>query len=316
MKRIFEVGQAGGACWGVERAMNSAFGVRRMVDRNGGGEVVVLGRLVHNDDAIAELTKKGVGEIKHDYEGAGKHVIITAHGLDPRIMARVGKVALSVNDQTCPIVRLQHEAALELKGQNRKMVLIGKQKPHPEVDGTKGVLKGKVVVIEDVTQVRSIPYDFDDPIGVVAQTTFDPLKVGTILTVMRESFRNVVYIKTTCSDITSKLVEIRERAIFSDLVIVLSGHDSENGNNMRETAVSLGKQTIFIPNQEKLVECSLQGSSRIFLTAAASTLNPQIEAVKGKLKTWGWEEVEPPGPKMTKEERAKRTAGQAAGRFF
>lgn len=314
MKRIFEVAASAGPCWGVERAINSARGIHARIQQNGGGEVAVFGELVHNPNSTRQLQAIGIEEVRRIAEAYGKHVIITAHGLDPRIRQELEGCALSVEDATCPIVKSLHTEALRLKGDGRKMVLIGRLKPHPEVRGTKGVLNDEVEVIEDETQVRGLPFDAGDPIGVVAQTTFSPLKVASIIEVMKLRFQNVVYAETTCSDVTSKLLEVLERARFFDLTIVLSGENSENGRNIMETAKLSGRRVLFILDHKEIHWESIRNMHRILITTAASTLQPDIDAVAKKLKGWGWKEVKSKGPVMSKEDRARMAARQAAGK--
>lgn len=316
MKKTVEVAASAGPCWGVERAINTALGIHAKLQKNGGGKMAAFGELVHNPNSIQHLRDVGISEIGSVSEAEGKHVFVTAHGIDPVQLAELKSVSLSTEDTTCPIVQLLHEKALGLKTQGRRMVLIGRSKEHPEVKGTIGVLGGQVRLIGDEPQVQDLlrHYDADDPIGVIAQTTFSRLKVISIIEVMKLHFKNVVYEETTCSDVTSKLLEVMERAVNYDLTIVLSGENSENGRTIMETAKLSGRKVLFILDQRAIRWETVQNMNKILITTAASTLQPDIDAALKKLKGWGWKEVKPKGPALSKEDRARNAARQAAGK--
>ena len=306
--------QTAAQCWGVKRARNRARIFNQRLKREGNrNELVALGEVVHNTRSVDSIMAEGIGTINHVEEADGKNVITSAHGIDPRLMDVLRMVAYDIEDTTCPIVIAQHEAAVKLQiEQGRKMILIGKRPNHPEILGTIGVLNDKVILIRDETQIRQITYKVDDPIGVIAQTTLDPRKVATILTMIERVFGDVVYLPTTCDDITFKIQEIRDLAPLFDLVIVVSGPKSENGGTLRETVVEMGKPCVFILDPEELRIKSVKDSRRILVTGSASTMIEDVNEVGCKLTDWGWPEKKSQfNPQLSAEYRYRISARQA-----
>ncbi len=244
-------------------------------------------------------------------------IVITAHGRDPKDIKKLQEAGFTVLDKTCPIVRVQHRRALMLMQEHgRQMVLVGTRKPHPEVEGTIGILNGKVWVVESEDQIESLRLDPQKPIGVVAQTTYDPRVVARVVSALKRRYHNVVYSPTVCDDISIKIADILEYAKWADTFIVISDARSSNGNHLRETAESTGKKVIFILDQKGLKLEMLTRSSRVIITAAASTFDEDIQGVTKKLLEWGWVLKNLKGPKRTKAERARISAMQAAGRHL
>lgn len=280
----FTLAETAGFCWGVKRAIQGAEGKRKNKNEN----IYVLGRLVHNADVVSGLEKKGIHIIEDIAEAERKTLVITAHGRDPKDIARA-KTKASVLDMTCPIVKDQHKAALALKHDGYRMVLIGmRSKSHPEVEGTVGVLDGEVTVVESVEDVKCIRYGSEEPVGVIAQTTFNQEIVFQILEQIRKKYRNVKYDPTICDDISKKQEELRMRGGDFDTVIVVGDKKSANSTHLAEIAErELHKKTLFILNESELDVRALRDSERIFVTAGASTPPSSIEGVVKRLEGIG-----------------------------
>jgi 4-hydroxy-3-methylbut-2-enyl diphosphate reductase len=290
---VFALAQTAGFCWGVKRAIQGAEGKRK----NKNEELYVLGRLVHNADVVSRLQKKGIHIIEKIEEAQGKPLVITAHGRDPKDIRRA-RALTRVLDMTCPIVKDQHKAAVDLKNAGYKMVLIGmRSKSHPEVEGTVGVLEGEVTVVESVTDVDRIQYSPATPIGVIAQTTFNEDLVFKILGEIKKRYSDVKYEPTICDDISKKQDELRMRGGEYDTVIVVGDKKSANSTHLAEIAErELEKKTLFILNETELNLSALRGSKKIFVTAGASTPSFSIEGVINKLEGIGGRMEESLGP--------------------
>ena len=102
----------------ITRASNIGFcmGVRRAIDiildvagKQGGVET--LGALVHNEQVLGKLAERGVRIINDASEIRGDTVVISAHGVGPRVTAGLEARGLSVIDTTCPFVKRAQVAA-------------------------------------------------------------------------------------------------------------------------------------------------------------------------------------------------------------
>jgi (E)-4-hydroxy-3-methyl-but-2-enyl pyrophosphate reductase len=281
----YMLAKTAGFCWGVERAINGVAGKRKKF----GEPLQVLGQLVHNRDAVRSLEEQGITVIETIEEAQGVNITITAHGRDPKDIARARSISSDVLDMTCPIVKDQHLAALRLKAEGRKMILVGmRSRPHAEVAGTVGVLENEVYLIESVEQIDGIPYDSDCMIGVIAQTTFDEAKVLRIVEAIRLQFPDTMFISTLCDDITAKQEELRRSGPAFDTVIVVGDSKSANTIHLVEIARDdLHLHTIFVLNESELTSEALHKAQRIFITAGASTPAVSITGIIKKLQAFG-----------------------------
>lgn len=281
----FAVAKSAGFCWGVRRAVFGAENLRKKVGEN----IYVLGELVHNRDQVNDLEKQGIFITRTIENAHGKHLLITAHGKDPKEIERAQKTAKRVVDMTCPIVKRQHENALALQNSGKKIILIGiKHRYHPEVDGTLSTLNRNAVLIEDEADVAMVPYQTEDRIGVIAQTTFNREKLLKILSRIKERFPNTEFRDTLCDDIELKQEELRSEGLRFDGIIVIGDELSANSRHLFEIARDeLKKPSFFIPNASRLFLTDIKSLKRIFITAGASTPSSVIIGVISFLEKHG-----------------------------
>jgi len=298
------VAKTRGFCWGVKRAIKGAEGVRKRADE----PIFVFGHLVHNQQVVDELGREQIlvltspGEV--DKKAPGQKVLITAHGIGPDMRSHLEHLVGKDNlvDMTCPIVENVHKAAEELVAEGRKMVLIGGPRSHAEVRGIIEVLRGRVFLLKDTSEVPNIPFGDRDRIGVIAQTTFDEQKVVEILAAMckrysgadqvkyvsKPSVVNPDYPSAICDDIAKKQRELRELGKDCDAVIVVGDPESSNTSTLAKIArEELKKRTAFVPDSRGLDQSFLTGVSRVFLTAGASTPGSSVRSVLNWLEAAG-----------------------------
>ncbi len=150
-----QVAKHAGFCFGVRRATQ----VAEDALQQGEGAIYTLGRLIHNDGYIAELQRRGMGEIgREDIDDicrrarAGEKitVIIRAHGEVQENLSRLLTCAaehknLTVLDCTCPYVTKVRKIAAEYSGAEKLFILIGAA-DHPEVQGIMSCCRGEGLV--------------------------------------------------------------------------------------------------------------------------------------------------------------------------
>ncbi len=89
-----------GFCFGVERAVE-------MVEEalSEGDKVRALGPLIHNDQEMSRLAKRGVATISEPVQiQRGETAVIRAHGVTPQVEQELRDKASKVVDATCPFV--------------------------------------------------------------------------------------------------------------------------------------------------------------------------------------------------------------------
>ena len=154
----------GGFCFGVRRATEA---VENAI-KQGGSEIVTLGRLIHNDGYCASLAARGVREItaadvpsilEKAKSGTPVTVVIRAHGEIASVLESLEACAaacehLTVLNCTCPFVEKVRRIARENSGPGKKFYLLGAP-DHPEV---KGILScaDNGVVFSDAEELASI----------------------------------------------------------------------------------------------------------------------------------------------------------------
>src|SRR5689334_16612596 len=117
-----------GMCFGVRDAIDLA--IREAARR----PVTILGELVHNTTVIADLQRKGLAMARSVDDVRTQAVIVTAHGASDRAIERTRAKGFEVDEATCPLVRVAHDAIATLRSAGYHPVVIGLRN-HVEVRG-------------------------------------------------------------------------------------------------------------------------------------------------------------------------------------
>ena len=90
-----------GFCFGVERAVNTVY---EQIEAHKGEAIYTYGPIIHNDEVIKDLEKKGVTVLRTEEElehlDAGV-VIIRSHGVEKRIYEKLNEKGLT--DRRCDL---------------------------------------------------------------------------------------------------------------------------------------------------------------------------------------------------------------------
>ena len=104
-----------GFCFGVERAVNTVY---EQIEAHKGEVIYTYGPIIHNDEVIKDLEKKGVTVLRTEEElehlDAGV-VIIRSHGVEKRIYEKLNEKGITIVDATCPFVKKIHQDRRERK---------------------------------------------------------------------------------------------------------------------------------------------------------------------------------------------------------
>ena len=131
MEKII-VAKSAGFCFGVKRSVEMA---EELLQE---GRAFCLGQLIHNDDVVGELKKRGLTVIgSPDELPDGERVMIRAHGVSKRIYEELEAKNAVITDATCPKVRKIHDIVSEASRNGRFVIAVG-MKGHPEVEAICG----------------------------------------------------------------------------------------------------------------------------------------------------------------------------------
>ena len=149
-----------GYCYGVVDALVLA--KRAANDASLPRPIVVLGQIVHNRHAVAELATYDIQTLDTtsgrarldllDQVPAGATVIFTAHGVSPAVRAEAARRGFHVLDATCPDVTKTHRLIQDRTRDGYFILYIGTP-GHPEPEGSMGeAIPGRATLVATVAE--------------------------------------------------------------------------------------------------------------------------------------------------------------------
>ena len=120
------------------------------------GPVYTYGPIIHNEEVVSDLEKRGVRvletekELRSLKEGT---VIIRSHGVPEDIYDLLKEKKLDYVDVTCPFVLKIHRIVEKESKGGRHIVIIGNP-DHPEVAGNRGWCHGPSTVMRAKEEAR------------------------------------------------------------------------------------------------------------------------------------------------------------------
>src|SRR3989344_5404632 len=126
-----------GFCFGVSNALKKI--------KNSNSNAYILGKLIHNNEVVDELKRKGFKFTENIAEIGKGPVIISAHGVSDSITKEIKEKGLEIIDTTCPLVKNVHKITKELEKQGYRIIIFG-DKEHTEVKGIIGNLNSPIVI--------------------------------------------------------------------------------------------------------------------------------------------------------------------------
>ena len=273
--------KSAGFCFGVKRAVQTVY---EQVEK--GGKIYTYGPIIHNEEVVKDLEKKGVCVIESEEELSKLTegtVIIRSHGVPKKIYEIIEKQGLECVDATCPFVKRIHTIVEKESGEGSKIVIIGNEN-HPEVEGIKGWSQTPAAVIESEEEALEFKAENDEKICMVAQTTFNYNKFKELVEIFQKKGYNVSVVNTICNATEERQTEAKEIAALVDVMIVIGGKHSSNTRKLYEICSKECENTYFIQTLDDL-HLELPKAVRLIgITAGASTPNNIIEEVQNYVR--------------------------------
>ncbi|UCG84200.1 MAG: 4-hydroxy-3-methylbut-2-enyl diphosphate reductase [Dehalococcoidia bacterium] len=262
-----------GFCFGVRRAID-------MVERAAceKGPLKTLGALVHNPQVVDRLATCGVNVVTNLDDIQGHIIAIASHGVGPGIMEQVQGRSLEVIDATCPFVRKAQVAARKMSEAGLWVLVYG-DAAHPEVRGVLEHAGENASASLEVPDLDSLP----SRLGILCQTTQNPKYftefLAGIISQGLSRFSELRICNTICDATSRHQAAALELAGRVDLMFVVGGKDSANTKRLARICTDSGVTTFHIEDATEIEPASLQGHSRIGITAGASTPDEVIDTV-------------------------------------
>ena len=275
------VADKSGFCFGVKRAVDSVY---ERLEK--GGKIYTYGPIIHNEQVVGELEKRGVSVIGSEEELENipdGTVIIRSHGVTRQIYEQIERQGLEVVDATCPFVKKIHGIVQKESRAGRHIVVIGSRQ-HPEVEGIISWVEGPVTVIENETEANDFSLDKECEICVVSQTTFNNNKFKELVDIFQKKGYYVSVANTICNATEERQTEAKKIASSVDAMIVIGGAGSSNTQKLYEICKRECDNTQYIQTVDDLVLDSIESIKSVGITAGASTPKKIIQEVQSYVR--------------------------------
>jgi 4-hydroxy-3-methylbut-2-enyl diphosphate reductase len=273
-------------CAGVDRAIEI---VERALDRFG-PPVYVRRQIVHNAHVVRRLEDLGAVFVAELDEVPDESVVVlAAHGVTPGVRAEAtARPTLNVIDATCPLVAKVHHEARRFASQGYRMVLIGHH-DHEEVVGTVGEAPDQIRVVQDVDAVAALPFEADERIAFLTQTTLATDETRAVVDALRARYPMVAgpHADDICYATQNRQDAVRALAGQCDLVLVVGSANSSNTARLVEVARRTGCRAELLEDASELRLEWLASARRVGLTAGASAPESLVQQTLDALRLLG-----------------------------
>ena len=272
------VAKTAGFCFGVERAVNKVY---EQIDKQDGRPIYTYGPIIHNEEVVKDLEKKGVRvieteeELRQLKEGV---VIIRSHGVGRPIYDLLEQNQIELVDATCPFVKKIHRIVKEENEKGRRVIIIGNEK-HPEVEGIKGWANPDTIVVESEEQIDDLALEAGEKLSIVSQTTFNYKKFQDLVEKFLKKGYDISVLNTICNATQERQSEARRIASEVDAMIVIGGKSSSNTQKLYEICRRECENTYYIQTFDDLEPESVSSVRSVGITAGASTPKNIIKEV-------------------------------------
>lgn len=278
-----KLAKTAGFCFGVKRAVETVY---KQVAENEGRRIYTYGPIIHNEEVIKDMEKKGVTVLRSEKELEEVKdgiVIIRSHGVAKAICDNLKERGLSFVDATCPFVKKIHKIVMEESARGAHIVIIGNSE-HPEVEGIKGWAGNEVSVIQDAREAMSFSCEKDKKICIVSQTTYNYNKFKELVEIISEKGYDIIVLNTICSATKERQEEAEAIAKDVEAMIVIGDKHSSNTQKLFEICRHACDNTYYIQTLDDLNMNQLRSVETVGITAGASTPNNIIEEVQRNVR--------------------------------
>ena len=276
--------KSAGFCFGVKRAVDKVY---EEAEKNQ-VPVYTYGPIIHNEEVVNDLEKRGVhaildtSELKDLQKGI---VVIRSHGVEKGVYDTIKSEGFTVVDATCPFVLKIHRIVEEYSKKDYHIIIIGNDS-HPEVEGIKGWSDpAKTTVLQTREEAEKLSFQIGEKVCIVSQTTFNYNKFLELVEIIQKKGYDIVVLNTICNATEERQTEAAEIASEVDAMIVIGGRHSSNTQKLFEICKKECENTYYIQTLDDLDMSVFQSIDNVGITAGASTPNKIIEEVQKNVRS-------------------------------
>ncbi len=274
LKLKAEIDERSGFCFGVVRAITKA---EELLE--GDDPVYCVGQIVHNEEEISRLSKKGLITIRHNElkDLSHKNILFRAHGETPGSYHSARSHENRVVDATCPIVlKLQRDIKKSWQG-NENIFIFGKS-DHPEVKGLNGQTNNQAVIFQSLDELKDI--NLPHELTLFSQTTMNLDAFYTIVEYLKHQGIDVEVRDTICRQVSNRKHELETFSRFHDRIVFVAGKNSSNGKALYHICRQQNPNTHFVSTTGELQREWFRNGESIGICGATSTPHWLLEKVK------------------------------------
>jgi 4-hydroxy-3-methylbut-2-en-1-yl diphosphate reductase len=273
-----KIARTAGFCWGVRRTVDRVMEVAEKA----GGQVVTLGPIIHNPQAVERMRRKGVETVGSVAEIAeGSTVVVRTHGAVKSELDSAEARGLEVVDGTCPYVKYPQAIAQRLSREGYHLVLVG-DADHAEVKGVASYAEGPFTIVKPGGPIPAVP---SKKVAVIAQTTCIGAEFERVVGALALRHKEVRAVNTICSDTDERQDDARQLAREVDAVVVVGGKNSANTRHLAEICRGIQPRTWHVETEEELEPDWFRGCRVVGISAGASTPDWVVDGVAERLRS-------------------------------
>lgn len=279
MSRVI-LAKSAGFCFGVSRSVKMAEELLKS------GPCKSLGPLIHNEDVVSDLARRGLEVISDPSEvRPGDRVMIRSHGVSQAVEDALRAAGAEITDATCPNVSRIHRLVAEASANGRQVIVIGTA-GHPEVQAICGRCTEPVVVGNVAELANWLENNVDkrtEPITVVVQTTQTENNLRECEKLIKKWCTKAEIFDTICFATSIRQEEAVKLASACGAMVVIGGKNSANSLHLAELCAERCANTQFVENSAQLDTGVLRDVKTIGMTAGASAPSWIIKEVLDKM---------------------------------
>lgn len=271
-----------GFCFGVRRAVSLAETALKK-----DAETHSLGSIIHNPQVVAHLSKKGL-KVAGDVSGIKSGtVVVSSHGISPKIVRSIKKRGLKLIDTTCPFVLNAQRIVRSLSGDGYRVIIVG-EASHPEVKALVEFASKDTLVVRDEKEAKKLKVGNNERLGIIAQTTQSTDNfLDVVETIAKKKPRKLKIINTICKDVEERQRAARLLAREVDVMLIVGGRNSANTKRLFEISRKIQKNSHLVETEEEIDSRWFKTNSVIGVTSGASTPDWLVKKVVDKINKKG-----------------------------
>ena len=282
-----------GMCFGVKRALTLA---QEAAGENAGagGDIYVVGQLVHNRHVSERLNDLGIKEIDEEdlgkIAGDGNIFIIPSHGKGPSVYDIVRDKGGRIVDAVCPLVGQALEKARRAQEDGCYILIYG-DKDHDEINGYLGWLGDGCLTVKDYDrELKDKP--LPRKLAAMAQTTADQEEFIGLLDWLRDAGYEPFILDTICDATKERRKAAEETAALAEVMLVIGGRNSANTGHLAAYCEKLAPRSYWIESGKDIDRKWFGGIQTVGITAGASTPEWIIKEVVDMMEEFKDQELE------------------------